>query len=69
MNHTDIMRWLLITFLALFLISWLAPFLRRFGFGRLPGDFNFKLRGRDVQIPLGSTIVLSLLFSFISYVI
>ncbi len=63
------MRWLLITVLALFLLSWLAPFLRRFGFGKLPGDFSFKLRGRDINIPLGSTIVLSLLFSFISHVI
>ena len=63
------MRWLLITVLALFLLSWLAPFLRKFGFGKLPGDFNFKLRGRDINIPLGSTLILSLLFSFISYVI
>jgi hypothetical protein len=55
------MRWLLITVLALFL--------RRFGFGKLPGDFNFKLRGRDINIPLGSTLLLSLLFSFISYVV
>jgi hypothetical protein len=63
------MRWLLITILALFLLSWLAPFLRRFGFGKLPGDFNCKLRDREINIPLGSTIVLSLLFSLISYVI
>ncbi|NJS35445.1 MAG: DUF2905 domain-containing protein [Brachymonas sp.] len=63
------MRWLLITLLALFLLSWLAPFLRRFGFGKLPGDFNFKMNGRDISIPLGSTIVLSLLFSLISYVV
>ncbi len=63
------MRWLLITVLALFLLSWLAPLLRRLGFGKLPGDFNFKLRGRDINIPLGSTLILSLLFSFISYVI
>jgi Protein of unknown function (DUF2905) len=63
------MRWLLITLLALFLISWLAPFLRRFGFGKLPGDFSFKMNGREINIPLGSTIVLSLIFSFISYVI
>ena len=61
------MRWLLITLLALFLINWLAPFLRRFGFGKLPGDFSFRLQGRDVNIPLGSTVILSLLVSLISY--
>jgi Protein of unknown function (DUF2905) len=63
------MRWLLITVLALFLLSWLAPFLRRFGFGSLPGDFSFKMRGRVINIPLGSTLVLSMLFSLISYVV
>jgi hypothetical protein len=63
------MRWLLITFLALFLISWLAPYLRRFGFGKLPGDVNFKLRGRDVSIPLGSAVVLSLLVGLLSKIL
>jgi Protein of unknown function (DUF2905) len=59
------MRWLLITCLALFLISWLAPFLRKFGFGKLPGDIQFRLRGRDINIPLGSTIVLSMLVALL----
>lgn len=54
-------RWLLVTFLALFLFSGLMPFLRRFGIGRLPGDFEFRLFGRTFSIPLMSTIVLSLL--------
>jgi hypothetical protein len=55
------LRWLLITFLALLLIQWLVPALKRWGFGRLPGDINFTLRGKPVQIPLGSTLVLSLI--------
>lgn len=62
-------RWLLVTLLALMLIGWLAPALRRFGFGRLPGDFRFTLRGRQVQVPLGSTIVLSLVAALISKLI
>lgn len=56
-------RWLLITFLALLLIGWLLPALRRFGFGRLPGDFNFRIGNREIFVPLGSTIVLSLVFA------
>ncbi len=59
-------RWLIITLLALLLIGWLAPTLRRWGFGRLPGDFSFTWRGRDISIPLGSTIVLSLAVGLIS---
>lgn len=59
-------RWLLITFLALLLIGWLMPALRRLGFGKLPGDFNFKIGSREVFIPLGSTIILSLVFAALS---
>ena len=59
-------RWLIVTLLALLLISWLAPTLQRWGFGRLPGDFSFTFRGRLVSVPLGSTIALSLLAGLIS---
>jgi hypothetical protein len=62
------LRWLLVTLLALVLIGWLAPALRRFGFGKLPGDMSFKYRGRDVSVPLGSTVVLSLLVGLLSKV-
>lgn len=54
-------RWLLITVLALVLFSGLQPWLRRLGMGRLPGDLNFRLFGREWSIPIASTIVLSLI--------
>lgn len=54
-------RWLLVTALALFIFSGLMPWLRKLGVGRLPGDLNFRLFGREWSIPLMSTIVLSLL--------
>jgi hypothetical protein len=63
------LRWLIVTLLALMLISWLAPALRRWGFGKLPGDFSFTFRGRLVSVPLGSTIVLSLVAGLISKLI
>ena len=59
-------RWLLVTFLALMFISWLAPFLRRLGFGRLPGDFRFRWLGRDWDVPVASTLLLSFLISMIA---
>lgn len=55
------LRWLIVTALALFLFSGLMPWLRRFGVGRLPGDFEFRLFGREWSIPLMSTILLSML--------
>ena len=59
-------RWLIVIFLALVLINGLAPFLRKFGLGRLPGDFHFRLFGREWFIPLASTVLLSLLASLIA---
>ena len=38
----------------------------RLGIGRLPGDFNFRLFGREWSIPLMSTIVLSLAAALIA---
>jgi hypothetical protein len=59
-------RWIIVIFLALMLINWFSPFLQRMGFGKLPGDFRFKLFGRDWFIPLATTVILSLVAGFIS---
>ncbi|CAN7215575.1 DUF2905 domain-containing protein [Acidovorax sp. LjRoot129] len=59
-------RWLLVIFLALMLLSWLSPFLRRLGFGRLPGDFRFRWLGRDWDVPLASTLLLSFVVSLLT---
>jgi hypothetical protein len=59
-------RWMFVIFLALIFISWFAPVLQKFGFGRLPGDLRFRLFGREMFIPLTSTILLSMLASVIA---
>jgi hypothetical protein len=59
-------RWIIVIFLALVLISWFSPFLQKMGFGKLPGDFRFKLFGREWFIPLATTVLLSLLAAAIS---
>ena len=59
-------RWFIVIFLALTLISWLTPLLGKLGLGKLPGDLRFRLFGRDWSIPLVSTILLSLLASTLS---
>lgn len=59
------LRWLIVIFLALVLIEGLAPWLRRLGLGRLPGDLHFRFAGRQWLIPLASTLLLSLLLSLI----
>lgn len=59
-------RWMLVIFLALVFISWFTPLLQRLGFGRLPGDFRFRLFGREWFLPVTTTVVLSLLASVVS---
>ena len=54
-------RWLIVVFIALLLFSGLRPWLEKLGLGKLPGDFRFRLFGREWFIPFASSIVLSLL--------
>ena len=60
------LRWLIVVVLALVLMSGLTQWLRRFGFGRLPGDFEFRLFGRDWQLPIASTVLLSTIAALIA---
>ena len=62
-SHTlyPAMRWLLVFLLAFLVFNGLAAWLRRIGLGKLPGDFSFRLGGRDWYVPLASSLVLSLL--------
>lgn len=60
------LRWFIVVFLALVLISGLSPLLRKLGFGRLPGDFRFRWLGRDWDVPLASTLLLSFCVSLLA---
>ena len=62
-------RWFIVIFLALVLISWVSPLLQKLGFGKLPGDLRFRLFGRDWFVPLTTTILLSFVASLISHLI
>ena len=59
-------RWLIVVFLVLLLINSVTPWLQRLGFGKLPGDFRFKVFGKEFFIPLTTTIVLSLVAAAIA---
>lgn len=55
------MRWFLVILLALLVFSGLQPWLKKIGLGRLPGDFRFRLAGREWFVPLASSVLLSLI--------
>jgi len=54
------LRWLVVFVLALLLFNVVGGWLKHIGLGRLPGDFVFRWRGREVFVPLASSVVLSL---------
>ncbi|MGQ0656031.1 MAG: DUF2905 family protein [Betaproteobacteria bacterium] len=57
------LKWLLTVLIGLAILAVFAPRLR------LPGDFRVPLRGRMLYIPLGSTVLLSLLVWLLSTMI
>ena len=59
-DNGTVIRLYLIVFLALALLSWAAPWLRRLGLGRRPGDVRYRLLGRAWDLPVASTRVISL---------
>lgn len=63
------LRWLLVILIALLLFSGLRPWLEKIGLGRLPGDFRFRIAGREFFLPVTSAVLLSMVAMLISYLI
>jgi hypothetical protein len=63
------MRWLIVFVIAFVLFNALAGWLQRIGLGRLPGDFSFRWRGREVFVPLASSVLLSLIAAAIAWLV
>jgi hypothetical protein len=64
-----VLKWLLTLVMALLVMGVMTPWLRRLGFGRLPGDINIERGGRQYSFPIGSTVMLSLLASLIYWML
>jgi hypothetical protein len=54
-------RWFIVIFLVMIVFSAALPWLEKLGLGKLPGDFRFRLFGKTVFLPFGSTVLMSLL--------
>jgi len=63
------MRWLIVFLLVFLIFNRVGGWLEKFGLGRLPGDFRFTLFGRQIFIPIASSIVLSLLAALLMHLI
>lgn len=60
------LRWLIVVVITLVVFNGLQPWLRRLGLGRLPGDLHFKLRGREWNLPIATTLLLSFIAMLIA---
>ena len=63
------MRWLLVFLLACLLFNGLRGWLGKVGLGKLPGDFSFRVRGREWFVPLTSSVVLTVLAMLVGLLI
>lgn len=53
------MRWLLVFLIATLVFNGLRGWLQKIGLGKLPGDFTLRLFGRELYLPLASSLLLS----------
>ena len=54
------LKWVLMLIVALIVLTVLAPWLSKYGLGRLPGDVTVRYKGKLYYLPFTSTILLSL---------
>ena len=54
------LKWVLMLIIALIVLTVLAPWLSKYGLGRLPGDLTVRYKGKLYYLPFTSTILLSL---------
>jgi TRAP-type uncharacterized transport system fused permease subunit len=63
------MRWLIVFVLAFLLFNGLRGWLERIGLGRLPGDFTVRIAGREIYLPLASSVLLSAIAAGVSWLL
>jgi len=62
-------RFLILFGLAILLVGLLRPYLSRIGLGRLPGDIVIERDNGTFYFPLMTCLILSLLFSFVLWLV
>ncbi len=63
------LKWFVVFMLALALIGWVNPLLRKIGLGRLPGDIRFTRNGREYSFPFASSLLLSAIMTWLFHIL
>ncbi len=61
-------KWLVIAGIILVLLGIVWPWLSKLGIGHLPGDIDIERKGFGFYFPITSSIVVSLVLSFIFWI-
>jgi hypothetical protein len=64
-----VLKWLLVLVVGVVVITLLTPWLSRYGLGRLPGDLTVRWRGRNVYLPIATTLLLSALLTLLARIV
>jgi Protein of unknown function (DUF2905) len=59
------LKWIIVIVIAAIVLGFFAPRLHKLGLWRLPGDLRFRYRGRDVFLPITSTILISVVLTLL----
>ena len=62
-------RWLITLGIVLLVAGVLWPFLQKFGLGRLPGDIVIERGNFRFYLPLGTSILISLVLSLLFWLL
>ena len=60
------LKWVLMLIVALIVLTVFAPWLSKYGLGRLPGDVTVRYKGKLYYLPFTSTILLSLALTLLT---
>jgi len=64
------LKWLLALLITVIVAGVFLPWLSaRLKFGRLPGDFSLRVRGRAYSFPFASALLLSLIATLLLYLL
>ena len=59
------LKWAIILVVGTLVLGLLAPTLSKLGLWRLPGDIRFTYKGREINLPITSTILISVVLTLV----
>lgn len=62
-------KWLLVIVAGAVLLGMMGPTFARLRIGRLPGDLRFCYRGRQIYLPIATTLLISFALTVLARII